>query len=230
MPGFAAPTEIGSLAGRYKLLAPPFRAHFYYGVMLGLLDPADKVAAVVIVSRLLRLPVLLREPAGVGSDLWTDVGLMTGFRPASLNAALTLADMAKAQADRLGVPLIATGQSQAGGTAQLQVAHLVAADPKALAGFVTFNAACARASILNVGLDPARVPGVNFSKDLDPLVGPHSNVANEIGLQVYIHADGTAGLKPRGSYLAAALHPREHFLDSFNGLSLGKILAEVRAS
>jgi len=188
------------------------------------------VRAVLIASRLCRLPVVLHEPGGLGSDAWTDVGLMTGFRPASLKAALTMADQAKAEADRLGVPLIATGQSQAGGTAQLQVAHLVAADSKAFAGFVTFNAACSRASIRHVGLDPARVPGVNFAKDLDPLVGPHSNVSNEIGLQIYIHADGTAGLKPRGSYLAAALHPREHFLDSFNGLPLGRILAQIRAS
>ncbi|HEX4507386.1 MAG TPA: hypothetical protein VH722_16780, partial [Alphaproteobacteria bacterium] len=222
VPGFAPPTDITGVAGRYRLLAPPFAAHYYYGLMFGLLGAADKVEAVLIASRLCRLPVVLHEPGGLGSDAWTDVGLMTGFRPASLGAALTFADQAKAEADRLGVPLIATGQSQAGGTAQLQVAHLVAADPKACTGFVTFNAACSRASIRHVGMDPSQVPGVNFAKDLDPLVGPHSNVSNEIGLQVYIHTDGTASLKPRGSYLQAALHPREHFLDSFNGLQLGK--------
>lgn len=230
VPGFTGPTDVRGLAGRYRVLAAPFAAHYYYGLILGLLDPSDKVAAVVVVNRLLRLPVLLQEPGGVGSDLWTDVGLMTGFRPASLKAALAFAGQAKAEADRLGVPLIATGQSQAGGTAQLQVAHLRAADAKAPIGFVTFNAACSRASIRHVGADPARLPGVNFAKDLDPLVGPHSNVSNEIGLQVYIHADGTAGLKPRSSYFAAALHPREHFLDSFNGLSLGKLLADLRGA
>ena len=230
VPGFAPPTDITGVAGRYRLLAPPFAAHYYYGLMFGLLGAADRVEAVLIASRLCRLPVVLHEPGGLGSDAWTDVGLMTGFRPASLKAALTFADQAKAEADRLGVPLIATGQSQAGGTAQLQVAHLVAANPKACTGFVTFNAACARASIRHVGLDPALVPGVNFAKDLDPLVGPHSNVSNEIGLQVYIHTDGTAGLTPRGSYFQAALHPREHFLDSFNGLSLGKLLADLRAA
>ena len=181
-----------------------------------------------MVNRLFRLPMLLQEPGGVGSDLWTNAGLLTGFRPASLQAALALADKAQMEARRLDVPLIATGQSQAGGTAQLQVAHVLAADSQALAGFVTFNATCRAVSICHVGLDPARLPGVNFSKDLDPLVGPHSGVANEIGLQIYIHADGTAGLKPRGSYAKAALHPREHFLDSFNGLSLGKLLAQIR--
>jgi hypothetical protein len=229
VPGFAPPTDIAGIAGRYRLLAPPFSAHYYYGLMFGLLDQAGEVGAVLVASRLCRLPVVLHEPAGLGSDAWTDVGLMTGFRPASLEAALTLADKAWVEAKRLGVPMIATGQSQAGGTAQLQVAHLVAADSKACAGFVTFNAACSRASIRHVGLYPSRLPGVNFAKDLDPIVGPHSGVANEIGLQVYIHADGTAGLEPRGSYIQAVAHPREHFLDSFNGLSLGKLLAEIRA-
>jgi hypothetical protein len=230
VPGFAPPTDITGVAGRYRLLAPPFRGHYYYGLMFGLLDATDRVGAVLIANRLCRLPVVLHEPGGLGSDAWTDVGLMTGFRPASLKAALAFADQAKAEAGRLDVPLIATGQSQAGGTGQLQVAHLLAADPKAWAGFVTFNAACSRASIRHVGFDPARLPGVNFAKDLDPLVGPHSNVSNEIGLQVYIHTDGTAGLKPRGSYFQAALHPHEHFLDSFNGLSLGKLLAEIRGA
>jgi hypothetical protein len=196
--------------------------------MFGLLDQADEVGAVLIASRLCRLPMILHEPGGLGSDAWTDAGLMTGFRPASLKAALTLADTAWAEAMRLGVPLIATGQSQAGGTAQLQVAHLVTADSNACAGFITFNAACSPISIRHIGLSPANVPGINFAKDLDPIVGPHTLVANEIGLQVYIHADGTAGLKPRGSYFQAAVHPHEHFLDSFNGLPLGQLLADIR--
>ena len=230
VPGFAAPTDIGGLAGRYRLLAPPFTGHYYYGLMFGLLGQADRVEAVIVVNRLFRLPMLLQEPGGVGSDLWTNAGLLTGFRPASLKAALALSDKAQAEAKRLDVPLIATGQSQAGGTAQLQVGHVLAADPSALAGFVTFNATCRAVSIRHVGLDPARLPGVNFAKDLDPLVGPHSRLANEIGLQIYIHADGTAGLKPSGSYLKAALRPREHFLDSFNGLPLGKMLAALRAA
>jgi hypothetical protein len=236
VPGFAAPTDVSGLIGRYRLLAPPFAEHRYYGLMLGLLNSAGKVAAVVVVNRLFRLPMLLQEPAGVGSDLWTNAGLLTGFRPAALKAALSLADQAKAEATRSGVPLIATGQSQAGGTAQLQIAHLLAADRTNqqsigdAVGFVTFNATCSAVSIRHVGLDPSRLPGVNFAKDLDPLVGPHTQLANEIGLQVYIHADGTAGLKSGGSYLKAALHPREHFLDSFSGLSLGRLLAQIRAS
>jgi hypothetical protein len=230
VPGFAAPTDVRGLVGRYRLLAPPFTGHYYYGLMFGLLGAVDKVEAVIVVNRLFRLPMLLQEPGGVGSDLWTNAGLLTGFRPASLNAALFFADQARAEAARLGVPLIATGQSQAGGTAQLQVAHVLAADAKALAGFVTFNATCRAVSIRHVGLDPTRLPGVNFAKDLDPMVGPHSRLANEIGLQIYIHADGTAGLKPGGSYAKAALNPHEHFLDSFNGLQLGKLLADLRAA
>jgi len=230
VPGFAAPTDMGGLTGRYRLLVPPFAEHYYYGLMLGLLDTVDKVGAVVVVNRLFRLPMLMQEPGGVGSDLWTNAGLLTGFRPESLKAALALADRAQDAAARLGVPLIATGQSQAGGTAQLQIAHVLSANGNALAGFVTFNATCRAVSIRHVGLDPARVPGVNFSKDLDPLVGPHSRLTNEIGLQIYIHADGTAGLTPGGSYAKAALHPREHFLDSFNGVQLGKLLADLRAT
>ena len=83
---------------------------------------------------------------------------------------MALADQAKAEAARLKVPLIATGQSQAGGTAQVQVAHLLKAEPNKISvGFVTFNATCSTASIRYFGLDPARLPGVNFAKDLDPL-------------------------------------------------------------
>jgi hypothetical protein len=230
VPGFAAPTDVSGLMGRYRLLAQPITGHYYYGLMFGLLSEADKVEAVIVVNRLFRLPMLLQEPGGVGSDLWTNAGLLTGFRPASLRAALSLADNAQAEAARLGAQLIATGQSQAGGTAQLQVAHVLAADRNAVVGFVTFNATCRPVSIRHVGLDPARLPGVNFSKDLDPLVGPHSRLANQIGLQVYIHADGDAGLKPGGSYFAAAMRPREHFLDSFHGLSLGKLMAQIRGA
>jgi hypothetical protein len=36
-------------------------------------------------------------------------------------------------------------------------------------------------------------------------------------------------MTPRGSYLEAAIHPREHFLDSFNGMSLAAALEATRA-
>ncbi len=71
---------------------------------------------------------------------------------------------------------------------------------------------------------------MNFAKDLDPMVGPHTLLANRIGVQIYIHPDGTAGLKPQSSYLCAVFHPREHFLDSFSGLSLGKALKDCSLS
>ena len=47
-----------------------------------------------------------------------------------------------------------------------------------------------------------------------------------MGLQVYIHRDGTGSLTPGDSnYLQALLRPREHYLDGFNGVSLTEALA-----
>jgi len=225
VPGTAAPTPIGDLAGRYRLLRPPYKGHDYYGVTLGLLDEAETVTAVVIVNRLFRLPVILQEPLGLCTDLWTNAGLLLGFQTAALGAALAHADLAWTEAARIGVPLAALGQSQAGGTAQLQIAHLQASGATAgQFGFVTFNANCAPASVRRLGLDPRRVPGVNFAKDLDPGLGPHSPLANQVGLQIYIHPDGSGGLIPQSSYWRAVLHPREHFLDSFNSVSLAAAL------
>jgi hypothetical protein len=228
VPGAAEPTPLDALAGRYRLVRPALKAHDYYGMLFGLLDGVERVTAVILVNRLFRLPVILEEPLGVGSDVWANAGLLLGFRTAALDAALAFADMAEEQASRLGVPLIATGQSQAGGTAQLQIAHLAAAGAgEGRIGFVTCNATCSASSIRRFGLDPARLPGVNFAKDLDPLVGPHTWLANRIGLQVYIHADGSAGLTPQSSYVRAVIHPREHFLDSFAAVSLEAALRSV---
>lgn len=228
VPGFAAPTPVDGLSGRYRLLMPPYDAHDYYGLTLGLLDESDSVKAVIVANRLFRLPLILQEPLGLGSDLWVNAGLILGFGTAGLDAALAHADRAWDLAARCGAPLIATGQSQAGGTAQLQAARLAGAKrPQGRFGFVTFNANCSPASVRRLGVEPAGVPGLNFAKDLDPGVGPHALLANEVGLQVYIHADGTAGLTPRSSYLRALFHPREHFLDSFNGISLAAALKTV---
>jgi hypothetical protein len=230
VPGFAAPTDMTGLAGRYRVMAAPYADHRYYGLTLGLLDGGGQIGAIVVVNRLFRLPVLLEEPGGLAVDLWANAGLLLGFRTLALDAALALAAQAAELAARYGVPLITTGQSQAGGTAQLQIASLVAARARLARpiGFLTFNANCAPASIRRFGLEPARVPGINFAKDRDPFVGPHSGLANAVGLQVYIHADGTAGLTPRGSYLQAAIRPREHFLDSFNGVSLAAAIEAIR--
>jgi hypothetical protein len=234
VPGAAAPTQVDGLAGRYRLLANPYERHDYFGMLFGLLGPDDTVVAAVLVNRLFRLPVIVQEPLGLATDIYTNAGLLIGFRTAALDAALAFADFAAEQAVKLAVPLIATGQSQAGGTAQLQIAHLMATTPQwrgeGAAGFVTFNGTCTRASVRRLGVDPARLPGVNFAKDLDPMVGPHTLLANRIGLQIYIHADGTAGLKPQSSYLRAVFHPHEHFLDSFSGLPLGKMLKDVSRS
>lgn len=229
VPGFAAPTPLDALAGRYRLLRAPPRLNDQFGAILGLLDAEDRVRAVLLVNRLFRLPVLLQEPIGVARDLWTNAGLLLGFRPQSLAAALALAEDAWAEACRLNVPLIAAGQSQAGGMAQLQIAFLARRTAAAgRIGFVTFNATCSAVSVRRLGVDFAKLPGINFVKDRDPLVGPHALLANQIGLQLYVHADGSAGLQPRSSYLAAMFHPREHALDSFDRVSLARALDSIR--
>jgi len=151
-----------------------------------------------------------------------------GFGTAALGAALELADAAEQIARQLDVPLIATGQSQAGGTAQLQVASIVTRP--GWRGFVTFNATCSPGSIQRLGVEPSRLPGVNFAKDLDPFVGPNTWLANGIGLQIYIHADGSGSFVPGASFVNAALHPTEHFLDSFKDISLSAIVESLLAT
>ena len=232
VPGFAAPTRIDHLAGRYRVLRAPHQEHGYYGLLLGLLDQPGTIRAVLVVNRLFRLPVLFQEPLGVATDIAANAGLLLGFGTAALGAARAMADAGYDLARRLDVPLIATGQSQAGGTAQLQIAA-IAGRPGWRAGqdgFITFNATCSSRTISRLGADPVRLPGVNFAKDLDPVVGPHTGLANHIGLQIYIHPDGSASLRPQASFFHAALHPREHFLDSFNDVSLSAVLEAVRAS
>jgi len=92
------------------------------------------------------------------------------------------------------------------------------------------NAAHVLLSVKRLGLAGAEVHGVNFSKDLDPGVGPKALLANRVGFQVYIHPDGTGSRTPGDSTLAdAVLHPREHLLDSFTDVSLTAALAAALA-
>jgi hypothetical protein len=230
VPGFAAPTDISALSARYRIVAAPIDAHGYYGVILGLLDASDATVAVLLINRLFRMPVILQEPVGLATDLVTIAGLLFGFRNSALDTALDAARAAFAEALSLDVPLIVAGQSQAGATAQLQIAALAVAPGwrAGQGGFITFNAAPVRTSIVKLGLDPTTIPGINFIKDLDPLVGPHGMFTNGVGQQIFIHADGTGGLEPRASVLAALSHPRQHFLDSFGGVSLATALAASR--
>ncbi len=77
----------------------------------------------------------------------------------------------------------------------------------------------------------AASPQACFSKDRDPGVGPKALFANRIGLQVYIHPDGSGGLSPGdGTLLDALLHPKEHFLMSFNDVSLSAALRPLLAT
>jgi hypothetical protein len=227
VPGFARPTGLASLRGRYRILAKPSDGKGYYGVAFEMLDNDDRAAAVILVNRLFRLSLVLREPIGLATDVLTNGGLLFGFATAALDAAVTAAEAALAAARSRGVPLITAGQSQAGGVAQLQIAALAhdRGTPLPNAGFLTISSAFAAASIERLGLQPRDLPGVNYSSDHDLGVGPRGLLPNAAGVQVYIHDDGSGGLTPgRTTRLRALLRPRAHFLDSYMRLSLSAAL------
>jgi hypothetical protein len=218
VPGFAAPTSLAKLAGRYRVIRPPFDGgRGYFGMELGALDRKGQVTQILLINRLFRLPVVLHEPIGVLTDLTTNAAMFFGWKNRALSDAQTAASMAADDAARRHIPLVLAGQSQAGGIAQLQTAFLALKRPEIPASFVTLNAAYADTAIKTLGLDPARISGVNFAKDLDPGFGPHGILPNHVGLQIYLHADGTSGLAPGDQSLFAALrHPGQHLLSSFN--------------
>jgi hypothetical protein len=227
VPGFARPTDLAPLRARYRILAKPFDGNGYYGLAFELLDSDDTVAAVILVNRLFRLSLILREPIGLATDILTNGGLLFGLATAALDGAAAAAETALAAARSRDVPLIAAGQSQAGGVAQLQIAAL--ATGKGIrppnAGFLSISSAFAAASIERIGVQPRDLAGVNFSSDYDLGVGPRGLLPNSAGVQVYIHADGAAGLMPgRTTRLRALFHPGAHFLDSYMSLSLSDAL------
>ena len=234
VPGFAAPTPMDGLAGRYRLVRPPFdRGRGYYGLLFEVLDAQDRPVALVLTNRLFRMPVALQQPAGLATDILTNAALAFDVETDGVTDALAAAEAGYGEAARRGVPLIIGGQSQAGATAQLQAASLQKRHGQnpVPAGFLTLNAAEALWSVRGLGLDADLVEGVNFSKDYDPGVGPHALFANAVGKQIYIHPDGTGGTAPENyTILAALLHPREHFLESFNTVSLAAALEPVLAA
>ncbi|HVM81481.1 MAG TPA: hypothetical protein VMU06_20840 [Stellaceae bacterium] len=234
LPSFslAGATPMVALRGKYRVMQLAFdRGRGYYGIEFGVLDERGEVAAVLLANRLFRMPIALRDPGGLATDVLTNAAMMLGFSTAALEDAEAAARMAYEDARRLGVPLLIGGQSQAGGTAQLQIATLQKAGASdASAGFVTLNAADALRSIRRLGLAGEEVEGINFAKDLDPGVGPKAPFRNRVGFQVYIHRDGSGGREPGDtSFLDALLHPRQHFLDSFNQVDLTAALAAALA-
>ena len=234
VPGFAGATDLGALAGRYRIVEAPFdKGHGYFGVALGALDADGKVTGLFLINRLFRLPLLAQQPAGVLTDIMTNGAMLTGLKTAAITEANEAASIALSDAQLLRVPLLMAGQSQAGGVAQLQAAYLVKAYPeRAVAtGFVTLNAAYVVASIRRLGLAPEQVEGINFVKDLDPGFGPHGLLPNRIGLQVFIHPDGTgSGKAGDESVLAALGHPGQHLLAEFDQVSLTQALAATLAA
>jgi hypothetical protein len=232
VPGFAAPTPMAALKGRYRVLRPPFdRGGGYYGIELAALDESGTTVAVLLTNRLFRMPIALEDPLGLATDLVTNGAMLTGVRTPAIEDAGSAADTAYADARQAGVPLVIGGQSQAGGTAQLQVAYLQHRyGHDAPVGFITLNAAHVLLSVKRLGLAGSEVHGVNFSKDLDPGFGPKALFANRVGFQVYIHPDGTGSRTAGDSTLVEAmLHPREHFLDSFSDVSLTAVLQAALA-
>jgi hypothetical protein len=223
VPGFADPTPMDGLKGRYRVHRAPFdRGGGYYGIAFAALDDGGATVAVLLMNRLFRMPIALQDPVGLATDVLTNGAMLTGLMTEAVADAEAAAETAYGDAAQAGVPLITGGQSQAGGTAQLQAALLQARHVKSVpVGFVSMNAAHVLASIARLGLKGSDVDGINFSKDLDPGVGPKAPFANRVGFQVYIHPDGSGGRMPGDATLIEAmLHPRQHFLDSFTDVSL----------
>jgi|GEM_PF-6135271 hypothetical protein len=233
VPGFAAPTSMQKLGGRYRLVGPAFdRGRGYYGQLFAALDAEDRPVALILANRLFRMPVLLQQPAGLATDILTNAALIFDFATDGTGDAAAAAEASYAEAALRGVPLLLAGQSQAGATAQVQAAILQRAHAGGTVptGFVTFNAAEAVLTVRGLGLDADLVEGVNFSKELDPTFGPHTLLTNEIGRQIYIHPDATGDTSPGNETIFdAILHPREHFLDSFNEVPVAAALAPVLA-
>jgi hypothetical protein len=172
----------------------------------------------------------LRDPLGLATDILSAGALLVGVQTQAILDAQAAADVARAEGQTHSASLIIAGQSLAGGMAQVQVAYLQKQWPGDVpVGFITMNAAYALPFIRRLGIVGKDVAGVNFSKDLDPGVGPYALFANRVGLQIYIHPDGGGGSTPsdRVSLLSAIFHPREHFLESFNSLSLAAALMSV---
>jgi hypothetical protein len=230
VPGFAPPTSLAALRGRYRIARVFDTGRGYYGIEFAALDAGGEARALLLLNRLFRAPVALREPVGLVTDLVTDGAMLTGCETAVVAESEGAAEVAFSDAEASGVPLLTGGQSQAGGMAQLQTAYLQHRHPGSAAGFITFNAWHVLASIHRQDLTGDEVPGINFTKDLDPGVGPKAPFANRVGFQVYIHRDGSSGRRPGDtSFFDSVLHPRQHFLDSFNDVSVTTALATALA-
>lgn len=231
VPGFAGATGLKPLHGRYRVMRAPFDSgHGYYGIEFGALESDGRISSILLINRLFRLPIVLNQPAGVATDVATNGAMFFGWQSQAVKDANSAAVMASADAAKLAVPLLTVGQSQAGGVAQLQIAYLTAkaARRPPVTGFVTMNAAHVVSSLRRLGLSPDAVNGINFVKDLDPGFGPHGLLPNQVGLQVYIHPDGTGSDQPgRQSAFAAWRHAGEHLLSTFNQVSLAQALANT---
>src|SRR5262249_28552932 len=140
----------------YRIAMPPLTAPGYYGLVLAMMDADEREIAVLLINRLFRLPLIFHEPVGIMTDVHTTGALLFGIRTAAIEAAINAAQAAHGLALKSGIPVIACGQSMAGGQAQFQIAALRAscAGNRGRGGFLTFNAAHAAISIERLGLKP----------------------------------------------------------------------------
>src|SRR5262249_14759105 len=156
-----------------------------HGLAVEMLDGKSEVAAVILVNRMFRLSLILREPVGFATDILTNAALISGVATRALDGAVAAARVAFALARSRGLPLITAGQSQAGGVAQLQIAALLddGGPRSSNAGFLTISSAYAAASIERFRQRPRDLPGVNFASDHDLGVGPRGLLPNAAGVQ-----------------------------------------------
>jgi hypothetical protein len=158
VPGFAGATDLKPLRGRYRVMRAPFDSgHGYYGIELGAVESDGRISSVLLVNRLFRLPIVLKQPAGVATDVATNGAMFFGRQSQAIKDATGAAATASADAAKLAIPLLTVGQSQAGGVAQLQVAYLTATTNRRppIIGFMTMNVAYVVSSIWRLGLSPA---------------------------------------------------------------------------
>jgi len=106
VPGFAAPTPMVGLKGRYRVLRPAFdRGGGYYGIEFAALDEAGATGAVLLANRLFRMPIAFEDPLGLATDVVTNGAMLTGIATAAVDDANAAADTAYADARQAGVPL-----------------------------------------------------------------------------------------------------------------------------
>jgi hypothetical protein len=72
VPGFAAPTPMQGLVGRYRVLRAFDHGRGYYGIAFAALEGSDRAVALLLLNRLFRMPIAHRDPLGLVTDVVTN--------------------------------------------------------------------------------------------------------------------------------------------------------------